>query len=106
VHFIAESGDGIVGNIVCQVVPLVPRPCRVHDSCAVITDNYVKPTDRSNGIGSELLRRAVEWARELDLELIIVWPSEQARIFYGRHGFSERTEIMELVLRPAYVEPV
>ena len=52
-----------------------------------------------------MLVRALIWARDVDLELVIVWPSEQARAFYGRHGFSERTEIMELVLRPAYVEP-
>jgi hypothetical protein len=30
---------------------------------------------------------------------VIVWPSERARPFYARHGFTARTEVMELVLR-------
>ena len=102
-YFVAELNGKLIGNIACHVVALVPRPCRLDDACGVITDNYVRPEHRDGGIGSALLSAAVDWARMRDLELVIVWPSDRARPFYARNGFSERTEIMEMVLRP-YVE--
>ena len=45
-----------------------------------------------------------EWALREDLELLIVWPPELAVPFYRRQGFSRRTEIMQLPLRPYYTE--
>ena len=99
-HIVADAGDGtLLGHVVCQVIPLVPRPCRLDDACGLITDNYVRESDRNRGIGSALIRGAIAWARGTDLETLIVWPSDRARPFYARHGFSERTEVMELVLR-------
>lgn len=99
-HVVAEAADGaLLGHTVCQVVPLVPRPCRLNDACGVITDNYVRPAYRDGGVGAALLAGTVEWARTRDLETVIVWPSERARPFYARHGFSDRSEVMELVLR-------
>lgn len=100
-HVVAEDeGGALIGHTVCQVVPLVPRPCRLDDACGVITDNYVRPASRDGGVGAALLAAAVEWARTRELETVIVWPSDRARPFYARHGFSDRSEIMELVLRP------
>jgi GNAT superfamily N-acetyltransferase len=100
-HVVAEDADGaLLGHTVCQVVPLVPRPCRLNDACGVITDNYVRPAYRDRGVGAALLAGIVEWARTRELETVIVWPSDRARPFYARHGFSDRSEVMELVLRP------
>jgi GNAT superfamily N-acetyltransferase len=98
-YVVCETDDGIVGHVACQVLPLVPRPCRVDDACGVITDNYVRSSYRNRGIGTAILQRAIEWARERDLETLIVWPSDRARTLYARNGFTDRTEIMEMVLR-------
>lgn len=99
-HGIAEADGTVVGHLTCLVIPLVPRPCRIDDGCGMITDNYVRPAYRNRGIGGALMRFMLDWARGRDLETIIVWPSDRARAFYARHAFAERTEIMELVLRP------
>ena len=99
-HVVAEGdGGALLGHVVCQVVPLVPRPSRLDDACGVITDNFVRPAYRTRGIGTALLAGALAWARARDLETVIVWPSERARPFYARHGFADRSEVMELVLR-------
>lgn len=38
------------------------------------------------------MRRAQDVARETDVELIIVWPSENSVEFYKREGFAEPNE--------------
>lgn len=51
-HVVAEgAGGALLGHVVCQVVPLVPRPCRLDDACGVITDNYVRAAYRARGVG-------------------------------------------------------
>jgi hypothetical protein len=51
------------------------------------------------GIGTALLREAIAWSQQQDLELLIVWPSEEAARHYGRAGFVADNDVMELVLR-------
>src|SRR5687768_11875947 len=100
-HIVAESHGALIGHVMCQVIPLVPRPWRLDDACGMVTDNYVRPLHRGRGVGSAVLQQAIWWARARDLETIIVWPSDRSRAFYARHGFSGRSEIMEMVLRGA-----
>jgi GNAT superfamily N-acetyltransferase len=98
-HFLAEVGGEIVGHVVVQRVPMVPRPKKVHDEWGYVTDNYTKPAFRNKGIGTALLREAIAWSRQQDLELLIVWPSEEAVRHYARAGFVADNDIMELSLR-------
>ena len=69
-----------------------------------ITNTYTRPEARNRGLGSRLLKEVREWAVREDLELLIVWPSDRAAPFYQREGFSQRTEIMQLLLRPYYTD--
>jgi hypothetical protein len=48
------------------------------------------------------MRRAKQWARDEDLELLIVYPSEGAVTFYERAGFCAENDVMELTLREYY----
>ena len=48
------------------------------------------------------MKRVKEWAKEQDLELLIVWPSDRAVTFYERSGFTPENDIMQLVLRDYY----
>ena len=98
--FVAESHGRIVANAFVQVVPKVPRPGRFDDAIGYVTNVYAEPEVRGQGAGTELLRRVVAWARERDLELLIVWPTARSRSLYARAGFRAESEIMEQVLRP------
>jgi GNAT superfamily N-acetyltransferase len=97
--WVASTGDMIVAHIAVHRVDLLPRPIKIRDQFGVITENYTRPAYRSRGIGSQLIRRVIEGAREVDHELLIVYPSHEARPFYARAGFSGDSEVMEYKLR-------
>ena len=59
----------------------------------------MEPEQRGQGVGTERMQQVVAWARERDLELLIVWPSERSRTLYARAGFRAESEIMEQVFR-------
>jgi N-acetylglutamate synthase-like GNAT family acetyltransferase len=50
---------------------------------------------RNSGVGSKLLAAVSEWARELELEMLIVWPSDASIPFYRRAGFDPTSEMLE-----------
>jgi GNAT superfamily N-acetyltransferase len=97
--WIALIDGAIVAHISIYKVKLLPRPIRLIDHFGVITENYTLPQFRNRGIGSNLLRHIINWARKQDYELLIVYPSQEARSFYARAGFQERCDVMELRLR-------
>jgi GNAT superfamily N-acetyltransferase len=98
-HWVAERDGRIVATISLHDVEMLPRPGRVEDRFGCITNNYTEPGARGRGIASGLLRHVVDHAAGLDLELLIVWPSERAVPFYERLGFEWENEVMELRLR-------
>ena len=101
-YWIAEDSGEIVAQIFVHMIDMVPRPCKLEDRFGYITNNYTRPQYRNRGIGSGLLKRVVEWSRDEDLELLIVYPSELAVPFYQRGGFTMENEVMELRLRDFY----
>ena len=101
-YWIAEQAGEIVSQIFIHRIDLVPRPCKIQDQLGYITNNYTKPAYRRQGIGSELMSRVKEWAKEEDLELLIVHPSKEAINYYERLGFQAENEVMELKLREYY----
>jgi ribosomal protein S18 acetylase RimI-like enzyme len=101
-YWIAEEAGEIVSQIFVHMIDMVPRPCNLEDRFGYITNNYTKPQFRNRGIGSELLKKVVEWSHNEDLELLIVYPSELALPFYQRSGFTMENEVMELRLRDFY----
>jgi ribosomal protein S18 acetylase RimI-like enzyme len=97
--WIALIEGTIVAHISVYKVGLLPRPIKLTDHFGVITENYTFPQFRNLGIGSDLMRHVIDWAHQLDYELLIVYPSKEARSFYARAGFQERTDVMEIRLR-------
>ncbi|MBX7174128.1 MAG: GNAT family N-acetyltransferase [Pyrinomonadaceae bacterium] len=98
-YWIAENDGEIVSHIFVHRINLVPRPCRLKDAFAYLTNTYTKPEFRGKGIGGELLRKVIEWAKDEDFELLLVYPSEESLNFYERLGFENDEEVLKLVLR-------
>ena len=97
--FVAEVDGRLVSNIWVYEVPKVPRPDRYHHRAfGYMGSVYTLRDFRNQGIGAALLDEVVKWGRHRDLQLLIVWPSEEAPPFYRRAGFQEGTEEMELHL--------
>ncbi len=98
--WIAETTNGtLVAHMAVCVVQSIPRPSRMTDQWGYLTDCFTHPAFRNRRIGRELLAHVAEWARALDLEMLIVWPSEKSHDFYARAGFGPADEIRVLRLR-------
>lgn len=98
--WVAERDGRLVGHIYLQLIEKVPRPGQTDGRYGYVTNVYVEPTSRDEGIGSQLLRGVIERAREQRLEFLIVWPSERSVPYYARVGFAPSGEAMELPLDP------
>ena len=53
------------------------------DALGYVTNVYTRPAYRGRGIGTRLMSHVLQWAREHDLESLIVWPSETSVRFYA-----------------------
>jgi GNAT superfamily N-acetyltransferase len=99
-YWIAETDDGeLASQMAVCIVESVPRPTRAADQWGYLTDCYTSPAFRNGGIGGELLSRVATWAASRDLELLLVWPSDDSPRFYARAGFGRDEEIRVLRLR-------
>lgn len=96
--WVAEVEGRIVSHIFVELIEKVPRPGRITYPFAYMTNVYTVHEYRSQGIGSQLLKRIEEEGKKKSHEFIIVWPSEEAVPFYARNGYKHYTEPMELQL--------
>lgn len=100
---VTDTG-GIVSQLAIRTVHSIPRPSRATDQWGYLTDCYTRPASRNSGTGTALLARAIVWARDQDLELLVAWPSERSRPWYARSGFRGESDPVTLALR-AYDTP-
>lgn len=99
-YWVAQQDSQIVSHIYIQRVPKVPKPNRLDDALGYVTNVYTRPAYRGQGIGTQLITHVLQWAREQDLESLIVWPSEPSVGFYERAGFRASSEMLEYEVRP------
>jgi ribosomal protein S18 acetylase RimI-like enzyme len=78
----------------------VPKPNKLNDVLGYVTNVYTRPAYRGQGIGTQLMTHVLAWAREQDLESLIVWPSETSVGFYERAGFRGSPDMLEYGVRP------
>ncbi len=67
---------------------------RVSGKFGIITDFYVAPSERSKGLGEQMLYRVAEMGRELQwsrLELVFPKGGRQSvgKVFFARNGFKD-----------------
>lgn len=80
--------DGrILSHVYIQRVQKVPKPSAPADAFGYVTNVYTRPPYRSKGIGSKLLSNVQDWALEMDLEFLVLWPSERSIPFWRRSNF-------------------
>jgi len=99
-HWIATEGEHVLAVMSVAIVRKLPSPENLHGRWGYISNSYVLPEARNMGVGQQLLEAITHWARQEDLELLLVWPSERAYPFYERAGFSRPPDPLVLRLRP------
>lgn len=92
VVWVADTGDELVSHAFVGLIDKIPRPTREHRFIGYLTNVYTRPSHRGRGIGAMLLSRVVEWAALSDVELLVVWPSEESVRFYERAGFRSQRD--------------
>jgi GNAT superfamily N-acetyltransferase len=93
--WVAEEGGEIVGTIWLQLIEKLPNPGTEPERHAYVSSVYVRPQLRGRGTGSALLEAALDACRELDVDAVILWPTQESRSLYARHGFAVRDDLME-----------
>lgn len=88
ITFVAEEDGTAVGYIA-----VTPRHFSYRKMKYAEIDNMgVSPSHRSKGVGSMLIEKVKEWAREKGFVRLFVstyWGSEKARAFYKKNGGKE-----------------
>jgi GNAT superfamily N-acetyltransferase len=91
--------DGIIlSQFFIERVDRVPTPRRPRGHIGYVTNVYTRPQRRCQGIGGELARRAIAWAKAEGLDRLFLWPSQRSPAFYERAGFRMDSREMELEL--------
>ncbi|EGY28116.1 Acetyltransferase, partial [Candidatus Regiella insecticola 5.15] len=99
INFVAEKNAELIGVISLFLIDKIPSPCEINGCWGYVTNVYVKPECRNNGVGSKLLDFVKDHSVANKCELLVVWPSERSYPFYKRAGFkSEKREKDPLVL--------
>src|SRR5690606_32756431 len=82
---VAEAaGDRIVGNIFLQLVEKLPNPVVEAEAIGYITNLYVVPEYRRQGIGRRLLHAALAACAPGEVDTLILWPTPESVALYRK----------------------
>lgn len=97
--WVAEIDQRLVGAMWLQLIEKIPNPQGKAENLAYISNFFVETEARGGGVGSQLLRTAIDWCQAHDVSEVVLWPTDRSRTLYERHGFAVRDDLMELVLQ-------
>lgn len=93
--WVAEEGGGACGMIWLQLVEKLPNPVAEPEWHGYVTSLYVTPQCRAAGLGSALLKAALDECDRRQVDAVFLWPTPRSRSLYLRHGFAVREDLME-----------
>jgi GNAT superfamily N-acetyltransferase len=96
--WVAADASGLQGSLWLQVIEKLPNPVDEVEVHGYITSFYVRPGARGRRLGTRLLDKALAFCRSLPVHAVILWPTAESRTLYGRRGFAEPDDLMELIV--------
>src|SRR6266705_3208980 len=91
--WVLEDGKRMLGHVCVQLFEKIPNPVNEPELHAYVTNFYVIPEMRNQGLGKRLLNKALSWCRARRIDAVILWPSPASKLFYHQYGFVERPPI-------------
>ncbi|MGH7617400.1 MAG: GNAT family N-acetyltransferase [Gemmatimonadaceae bacterium] len=85
---IAESTGNVVGVVWLQLVEKLPNPVDESEWHGYVSNLFVRDAARNQGVGSLLLRAALDECARADVASVFLWPTPRSRALYSRHGFA------------------
>ena len=87
----AETGGDLRGHVFLQLIEKIPKPMPGSSTLGYLTNFYVEDGYRGRGVGRALLDALRAHAVAIELDAVVVWPSERSVPLYQRVGFMRRT---------------
>jgi GNAT superfamily N-acetyltransferase len=95
--WVLDDGKQLLGHVCVQLFEKIPNPVNdERELHAYITNFYVVPEARSQGLGKRLLCKALSWCRARGTDAVILWAAPGSESLYRRCGFVEPTDVFEL----------
>ena len=95
--WVLDDGKRLLGHVCVQLFEKIPNPVNDEPELhAYVTNFYVVPEMRDQGLGKRLLNKALSWCRARGTDAVILWPSSASKSFYRRCGFVAPSDIFEL----------
>ena len=94
--WVIDDGKQLLGHVFVQVFEKMPNPVNEPEAHAYLTNFYVVPEMRGQGLGGKLLNKALTWCRAQDADAVILWATAESKSLYRRCGLHEPADILEL----------
>jgi GNAT superfamily N-acetyltransferase len=95
--WVLDDGEQLLGHVCVQLFEKIPNPVDDEPELhAYVTNFYIVPEMRSQGLGKRLLNKALSWCRAQGADAIILWATPRSRSLYRRYGMVEPADIFEL----------
>lgn len=94
IMFVAEEDGELIGMVNLQVFQRMPKPGQEASCWVYLSNAFVLPGNRNEGIGSSLLRAATAYARSIGAARITLSPTADSIDFYKRAGFTPADELL------------
>ena len=95
-----EIASTLIAHIFIYTVPKIPKPNALHEFMGYMTNVYTRPAYRNRGVGSQLIAHVLQWAKDENLQELIVSPSDRSIPFYQRAGFGPDSQWLHFDVRP------
>jgi GNAT superfamily N-acetyltransferase len=86
---------GPCGTVWVQWLEKLPNPADEPERHAYVTNLYVRPAARDQGVGSALLEAVLAECVVRGCDAVFLWPTPRSRSLYLRHGFSAESGVLE-----------
>jgi GNAT superfamily N-acetyltransferase len=92
---VEDAAGEPVGAGWLQVIEKLPNPVAETERHGYITNLYLRPSHRGQGIGHRLLEALLAECHRETVDAVILWPTPRSRSLYERHGFAVRDDLLE-----------
>jgi GNAT superfamily N-acetyltransferase len=93
--WVIDDGKQLLGHVCLQLFEKMPNPVNEAEVHAYLTNLYIVPKIRGEGLGRKLVNKALSWCRARRVDAVILWASPQSKSLYRRCGFATSTQIFE-----------
>ena len=94
--WVIDNGKQLLGHVCVQLFEKMPNPVNEPEAHAYLTNFYVVPEVRGQGLGRKLLNKTLSWCRTRNVDAIILWATPESKSLYRRCGLREPADILEL----------